>query len=469
MAELALAITGLALAWKGVVDFGTLIAQLAESDTRQRDVLILKLQCSQFQLKDWGDYWGIDRDDGRFHSFERERKELIMGIILQLRDSRTSAMETLKKKYGMLNDAEEQAPSVRLSIRVSKTISIMKRGTSRTQWVMFDRDVIKNLVKETLELHENLNTISTLSPKFIDSHLSKNISPVQVEARLAFLEAQFKSFTPNSGAMRVSSDDTQSIDGKTIAAFASKSIPSSEQMDRVQRYIHHAFDHDVDSRAAEHVADWWNDERSGILLLEVPDDPYESTSTSLLAVMYYMADCYKLIYIFELENSLGPAHQFGDMLSNLMQSLLSIQSEGLPDGQSVQIAQGFLEKADGRAINTEVLSELLTMFQELLEHVLKNIDRPVVILVDSLDFLDFNETHSETQQFCNFLVKLQDACHNRLGGVENWLKVLFGHRGHANVLYKYEDRMKIVDLTDRAVQVSNLREDLASKLHGSVH
>lgn len=377
-------------------------------------------------------------------------------------------METLKKKYGMLNDEDEQPISARLSNRVSRTISLMKRGTSRTQWVMFDRDVIKSLVKETLELHENLNTISTLSPRFIDSHLSRADSPLQIETRLASLEAQIQSFAPGLAATPASLDDTKSIDGRTIAAYASKSIPSSEQADRVQRYIQRAFEVDADSRGAEHVADWWNDEHSGILLLEVPEYPDDHSSTTLCALMYYMADCYKLIYIFQPEANSNPAQQFYDMLSNLTQSLLSIQSNNLIGGDSVQIAHGFLEDMNERTVSTEELSELLTMFHKLLQDVLKNAERRVVILVDGLDCLNLDRAHAVSRQFCDFILRLQDTCAAQLSVPKSPLKVLFGHRGHANTLYRYEDRMRIVDLTDRAVRVSNVREDLASKLHGLV-
>jgi len=52
MAELALAIIGVALAWKGILDFGQLMSKLMDDDTRQRDILAIKLDSSQHMLKD---------------------------------------------------------------------------------------------------------------------------------------------------------------------------------------------------------------------------------------------------------------------------------------------------------------------------------------------------------------------------------------------------------------------------------
>lgn len=469
MAELALAITGIALAWKGIVDFGHFYAELVDSDTRQRDVLVLKLRSSQLQLKDWGEHWGINRNEGRFHTFEPERKGLIMALIFQLRDSRTRAMATLKKKYNVPADDEQQqegAASAALSKTVAKTLGFLQRGRLKARWVMFDRDVIQSLVNETNDLHELLNRNSTSSPRFCGTEILLNPTTSLLETRIASLEDHIKQFTAGQDALYRTLRDSDSVDGQTLASYASKSIPSSKQAERIQGLINCSFEQHTDSRAAEYVSDWWNHDHAAIMVLEVPDDADDCTSTTVCTLLYYLVDCHKLIYVFDSHAGSSPAHQFCDMLRALIQSLLCVRDSAFLDDRTIDIAPGFLDGGDDDNSGLSEIPQLTTMFHDLLREVLSNVRERVTVILDGLEVLDLGDNNDLSHLFCIFTEGFHSQCSRPTNLPNPMLKVLLGHRGHATSLYRFDDCVNIKDLTDRGLDVSSVREDLASTLRG---
>ena len=104
MAELAIGIAGIALAWKGILDAGHLLIDLMADDGEDREGLCIRLQASRWMVKDWGEWWGLGRDDGRFHTLEDLKKNFICKIIDRLNRSSEKALTLLCQRYDISTD-----------------------------------------------------------------------------------------------------------------------------------------------------------------------------------------------------------------------------------------------------------------------------------------------------------------------------------------------------------------------------
>lgn len=471
MAELALAITGVALAWKGILDFGQLMSKLMDDDTRQRDILAIKLESSQHMLKDWGGHWGVDRNTGRFHTFEASRKELIMEIIFRLRDSRYNAVKRLKEKYGIFTDEEEKQgedSGKRLSKMVERVVGAAKRGKVKSRWLMHDRALVTELVEETMELHTCLNSLTSLSINFLVAHFTTPRDAQPLESGLAHSESQVKEQVQNRSraASQLHNLPTQNlIDGlaeQTLAGYASKSITSSRQTERVQKHIDCSLHYHGDTRVPETVAIWWNDARAGILVLEVPDDAEDRTSTSACVLLYYLVDCHKLIFIFESESEKGPAQQLLDMLRALIQSLVSLRGNQPLNGISLPVN---ITETENETVDAARMSQLIGLFHNLLRGVLDSCDRRILLIIDGLELSGLSEENSLGHLVRSFVLGLQTVCNMNDYGPKAIFKALLGYKGHATMLYDCVEVTNIVDVTDCATRVTCMKEELALALH----
>ncbi len=268
MAELSLAIAGIVLAWKGIVDFGELMTKIMNDDARHREGLWLKLEVSQYRLKDWGDDWGVDRIDGKFHGFEAARKELIMKIIFRLHDSRLKALERLRDRYGLAAEEDDQegvGAKDRLSRLIDRVKTTSKKVKDKSMWLAHDQGIIPDLVNETVELHEHLQYLTYGSGSFIRKALSHVQSAPSLEVGLRQLEHGGRTSTQEFNHSLVSSSSSPTLvedqmDEQTLASFAIKTIGSSRQAEQVKSQIELAFHFQGDSRIPEIISDWWNDD-----------------------------------------------------------------------------------------------------------------------------------------------------------------------------------------------------------------
>jgi hypothetical protein len=467
MAELVLGIAGVALAWKGILDFGKLISKLTDNDTRQRDILAIKLESSQHALKDWGDYWGVERNNGRFHSFETSRKELIMKIIFRLRDSRSSALKRLKDRYGISTgeddeDDMERDSGKRLSKMVDRVVAAAKKGKEKSLWLLNDRVLVTELVEETMELYTVLQTLTSMSTKVLCANLTAYHDVQSLQSGLTNLEHKSKEEVQGQryNAQRESFDD--GLDHQTLASFASKSITSSEQAERVQRYIDQSFHYHGDARVPEIIGPWWNDAQADIMILEVPDNAEDRTSTSALVLLYYLVDCHKLIFVLDSETDKRPLQQFHDMLRTLIQSLVSLRGNKPLHGITLPLSITDMENA---AVDTTTMQQLVVVFHELLHDVLTDCDRRVLLIIDGLELLNLDTDDSLGHLLSSFVSGLRKICNMPSYQSKAVLKALLGYKGHATTLYDCVGVTDVVNLTDRATRETCMMEDLVQAIH----
>jgi hypothetical protein len=470
-AELALAILGVALAWKGILDFGQLISKMTDDDDRKREVLALSLEVSQCLLIEWGDHWGVGRANGRFHNLAREKKDLIVKIIFQLRDSRERAIKRLRRRYHKCDEEEHfksEPTEGRLSRMVESFVAMTKRSKLKTLWLMGDKDLVESLVEETMRLHGYLDRLTYMSVKFLSTHIDNSRAAPPLECSLATMEDRVKRYNPkiitstNQLSAASTPQDIDTIDDQTLACYATDPIIPSKQRERILQRIDIALDYHGDSRVPETVTAWWNSTRSDLLLLELSDDMDDETGTSTCVLVYYLVKCCRLIFMFDAQSSKEPFLQLLDMLKTFFQSLISSRGNKPLDGLSLPIS---ITEMENQAVDNFTMQQLIEIFHKLLRDVLENSDMPVLLIVDGLDTNRADDRPGLAQLVHCFVSGLQEMCEmdNRPHGAI--FKALIAHKGRARSLYKSITNSSIVDLTDYAPHISSFKEDLALFLY----
>lgn len=468
MAELAISIAGIALAWKGILDFGELVSKIMDDDARHREVLAMKLEVSQHMLKDWGDDWGITQPDGHFHDFEDSRKELIMRIIFRLRDSRQHAMKRLKEHYGLLADEPDLDLGKRRSRFVDKIKGVAKRGKDKGLWLVHDHALVTALVNETVELHECLNCLTSVSTRFLVTKMDHLRTAQTLERGLAQLEKtirerRIQTNITNQCQPFPQPEPDEDIDVQTLIGYATKSITSSWQMDHVQKHIDQAFHHHCDTRIPETISLWWNDPTPNMLVLEVADGAGNLSSTYACALMYYLATCDKLIHIFDPESTKPPNEQLVEMLRSLIQSLVSFRGEE-------PLASPFpasIVETENQSMDAEATRRLIGFFHELLRDILTSSDLQIVLLLDGIELFSYSDDSSLQLLIQLFMSELQTIC-DSMNEKQSLIKILVGHRGHANNLYDHLGVSGVADLVYDSGSSTNLTQALGSTLQGPV-
>jgi hypothetical protein len=472
MAELALSIVGVALAWKGIQDFAQLLSRLTDDDDRERNVTAIGLEASQQVLDDWGEYWGILRAErGRFHRLEPSRQTLVLKIIYQLYDSRELAVKRLRKTYGLFTEKEEMrsgAPETRLSRMVEGFIAAGKRGKKKTRWLMGDDTFIAKLVEETWQLHGYLDRLTSMSMKFLVANLDAFRENNSLEFGLNGMEQQVKKYVQehirNAGQIDVAktpqNDDT--IDDQTLAGYATDSVMSSRQREQILKHIDASLHRHDDSRVPETIAAWWNDSHSELLVLELPDFTENEAATPACVLLYYLVECHKLIFIFDAYSSKQPIQQLLDMIRTFICSLISIRGNKPLEELRLPIS---ISKMETGTIDTATMQELIKSFLDLLRDVLESSDKRILLIVDRLEHSGLEKEDSTSQLIRLVVSGLNEICESTDGVDGGTFKALLAHKGHATSLYDCVADENVVGLTDRAPQVTSLREELASSLH----
>ncbi|KAK0630301.1 hypothetical protein B0T17DRAFT_218133 [Bombardia bombarda] len=476
MAELGLAILGVAFAWKNILDFGELVSKLTDDDARRREGLSMKLAVSQFRLKDWGDYWGIDRNDGKFHAFDQGRKELIVKLIFRLHDSRHKALKKLRRYFepetteGGLDDKDTADVQSQFSRILKKVKDASDRGLDRGRWLIHDQNTVSDLVNETVELCGELQHLTSGSDMFILSILP-SINSATVTRDWDKTTAK-PSQSPFNSPPRKPWTDSHSVDEKTLASDATKTLFSSQQAAHVQEQMEQAFYFHGDDRVPQAISQWWNDDWSSILLLETPEISEDTTSAFTCALVYYLVPCHKLIYTLRSMNHTQQtpqqsAIQLTEMLRTLILSMISMRgnrplSTSLPD----DIAH---PSFDRRTVSLDVLEQSIVAFQNLLQELVTVADKRILLIVDGIEHIDSNDSDSPLSHLvCSFISGLQDICDAEPGSGRALLKVLLGCKGHAHTVSSCLGGHSIVDITDSSMsdQTASIMQELSLRLDG---
>ncbi|KAI1260383.1 hypothetical protein F5Y18DRAFT_256576 [Xylariaceae sp. FL1019] len=460
MAELALGVVGIALAWKGILDFGELVLKLAANDERRREGLSIQLEVSQYMLRDWGDYWGIDRDDGRFHRFEPSRKELIMKIVFRLHESRMKAMQTLNNRYsGLPRDSEgnNDGAEKRLGRMVDRVRAASKRAKDKGTWILQDESEITDLVNETKQLHESLQHLTHGSTSYIIDMISrqKYIHPVPSRKN----SFKLAPIVPDTDDFLADSLPYAENDEQTLASEATMSIISAYQSGLIQDRIDRAFHFHGDARIPELLFPWWDDNQASLILLETPDQPNDVTGTTTCALVYYLAECNKLIYAFESDASVEPTRQFTDMLRTLLIRMATLCEDHKAGALPLPKYVAHLEK---ELTDDRTIQDLISQFCQVLEALVLKSRSRLLLILDGLERIGASEDCDLTKLTQIFISNIRSICDR--AGCRSLLKVLLCCKGHALELYPYIGDESIADITDYPLQEVSLIQELATWL-----
>lgn len=470
MAELSLAIIGAIAAWKSILEFGELITKLTDDDARRREGLWLGLQVSQYRLRDWGNDWGVDRADGRFHSFEPARKELIMKIVFRLRDSRQKALERLRTRYGLSANQNDQGVMGTKDSR-SRLITTVKAASKRvkdnTIWLAHDQETISDLVSETNELHEYLQYLTYGSGGFIRKSLPIVQSAPSLGEGLQHLERSGRRSTQDfqHSLTGPPNSPTRSMDEQTLASYAVKTIASSRQAGQVHEHIDRAFHFHGDTRIPEIISDWWHDQQSRLLILETPDIADDHTAAFACSLVYYLTSCHRLIYGFQRENpATRPDQEFFHMLKTLILNMASLQGD-----QAQQTTPFPLVVADIESMPTsdKTIQQLTKLFDDMLLDLSSRLHMRILVIIYGLEVCEGEENNNNILHLQSFFRNLQKICNQTHNGREATVKILLGYKGHAMTLYDCVEPESVADLTSHPTASTNLMQELALKLSDS--
>lgn len=467
MAELSLAIIGAVAAWKSIIDFGDLITKLTDDDARRREGLWLGLQVSQYRLKDWGDDWGFDRVDGRFHHFEPARKELIMKIIFRLRDSRHTALERLRNRYGLSanqNDQETMGAKDPLSRLIITMKTASKKVKDKSIWLAHDQETISDLVSETIKLHEYLQYLTYGSGRFILKSLPSVQSAPALEVGLQQLEHSGRQSAHHfqHSLTNPPNSPTCSMDEQTLASYAIKTIASSRQAGHVHEHIDRAFHFHGDARIPEIISDWWHDERSRLLILETSDIAGDHTAASTCSLVYYLTSCYKLVYSFQEDSAARPGQKFFQMLKTLILSAVSLQ------GDQAQQTTPFpfrVEEMESMPMSDRTIKQLTELFNDALLGLSSKPCTHILVIIYGLEVCEGEKNSSYILHFQSFFQNLQRTCNQTQNSRKTTVKILVGCKGHAMTLYDCVEPESIADLTSHPTASTSLMQELALKLY----
>ncbi|KAI0153028.1 hypothetical protein GGR57DRAFT_153932 [Xylariaceae sp. FL1272] len=455
MAELALGVLGVALAWKGILDFGELILKLTDNDSRRREGLSIQLEVSQYMLRDWGEYWEIDRTEGKFHRFEPARKELIMKIISRLHESRMKAMQTLSNRYG-ISSPESDEKNVKVEKRLGRMVERAKTASKKVKdkgtWVIHDSAEITDLVNETKQLHESLQHLTHGSTRYIFEILSTDpcISPVPSRKN----SLRIDTMSSHSNDIPCPEHDEQ-----TLASEATMSIISAYQSGLIQDRIDSAFHFYGDDRIPGLLFQWWDDHRASLIVLETSDQPENVTGVATCALVYYLADCTKLIYAFDPNASIEPRSQLMDMLRTLLIRMVTLSNESQAGHISLP---KYVTDIENGIMDDNTMQDLITHFCPALEVLALQSKSPLLLVLDGLEYIGASEACDLTNLTQILVSNLRSLC-NKLGS-KSMLKILLCCRGHALGLYSCIGDENIADITDYPLREVSLIQELATFL-----
>jgi hypothetical protein len=381
----------------------------------------LGLESAHFMLKDWGDHWGVTRNDGPFHRLEKERKDLIMEIIFQLHDSREQAITRLRKCYGEFDEGNHAGAGAgargnRLLRLIDNFETVAQNTRKRLIWVSRDDKFVSTLTKETMKLHGWLEKLTSMSITFLATHFN-NARDTELKTLLASVDHLIQETVRARGAnlqqlpaASISLGDD--VDGKTLAGFTTNSIMSSQQKEYVLEQIDRSQYYHGDERVPKTVTSWWNEKSSSILILELLNEGDSEAASSICVLLHNLARCHKFIFIFDAEFQGSLIHQFVSMIRTFIQNILSLRGNMSLNEPPLSMS---IADMNGENTNASNIEDLVRSFHSLLRGVLESVTERILIIVGGLDVTildDGNLMHL----VCLFVSGIQDTCNSRTDG-----------------------------------------------------
>lgn len=177
MAELAISVIGVAVAFKGVIDTALFIQAFQDERNLDCGYLALRYHVEQTQLRQWGEYLKVDPGAPHEQSTLHERPEINKLIVKILNEFTRLNIEAEKLVLKDNIDLREEANAI-------------KKARTRFRWTITGKDNFEKVVVKMHELNESLYRLtlgSVQSKALAESRVSRALVSVDAPALLDVL------------------------------------------------------------------------------------------------------------------------------------------------------------------------------------------------------------------------------------------------------------------------------------------
>lgn len=422
-AELPLAIAGVALAWRGIVDVVDVLITLCRDDDQDRDFVRMRTEVAYNWFIDWGKFHGLEAKDGGTLGRLTPKNRATVKEIMDVFEKKTKEVLATLERYadgaanrgggGRRKDSSGGAAAPGMDREVFRRTALqmklrVKKGWKKVPWNMKDRDAVKEYFKTVMEAKEMLEqatyfeTIRQISRGAVNSIAT----PSKPDGTLGGAEQSQlllpqKGDLPKSQGLGSAVKPADSIllpsDEDIIARVANsvRSINDVHMTNLVQYLATQAHYIDIDDHLCNQLHDFWQmpPSHAKIVKIETAWDPRDTTNNLCAAALYSCASQPKLIYLWDEEGGANRSPE--KALAQLVYSLLKqcLAGEFWGGSSHMPAVEGF----DGARVRVDDDSvESLEAAIELIGLLLaKAGTKPMLTTLSGLEHLPNEGTHGD--------------------------------------------------------------------------
>lgn len=369
-AELPLAIVGVALAWKGIVDAVEVLITLCRDDDEDRDFVRMRTEVAYVWFIDWGEYHGLEAGDGGtlgrlppknrdtivkvMDLFERRTKDVLARLERYADGDANGGGRGQQKDRSAGPTAGKDRELFRQTARQMKLK--VKKGWKKVPWNIKDREAVKEYFEALMAAKDMLKQATyfedmrefsrraaglrappSKSNETLDGGekgeklLPRTIDLTEPQASKSAAAATGSTLLPN---------DERLIDQ---VAKSVRSINDVHMTNLVQYHATQVHYIDIDHKLCEHLRDFWHvcSTYAKIVKIETAWDPTDTTNDLCAAALYSCAAQPKLIYLWDEEGEAARSSE--KVFTQLVYSLLKqcLAEDFWDDDSHVPTVEGF--------------------------------------------------------------------------------------------------------------------------------
>lgn len=372
MADLALGAAGVALAWKGIIDFCELVAKVLHDDAKDRRALILRVKFVRMTFEDWGTKFGVGDPKGEFAAFDDNRKKLIVDLLhAQLEQS--VEIESKLQKYD--RQSRSNAGVSPFGRSISSARDKLRKSADKAMWVAIDEKAVADMIENLERLSRSLLDLTQMWQLSQQTHGRLSIDQIK---------AVFKDELKGLDHMwRTAQSQNNTVDDRDAARLAVtgtlRDIEPIAVLERVELFALKVFLEPIDSSVSKELQQWYFHDTTTFICAETSFDSDHDASALACAELYALADQPKLIYIPDRLSILDGKLTLADMLESLTRQAVHHltrhkQAVSLP----APVPQRDVSDHEMRG-ESQILMALLS---QILDH-----QKPLLLAIESLELM----------------------------------------------------------------------------------
>ncbi|ETN38496.1 uncharacterized protein HMPREF1541_06531 [Cyphellophora europaea CBS 101466] len=499
-AELPLAIAGVVLAWKGILDMADVLITLCRDDDQDRSFLHLRVKVARSFFASWGEYHGISEEVERVGNGDGQGeattllarcsdsdRELIREVMAAFVRETEGVMERLGRyaggvggvKSGSKGGGNADKEAFRKAAREMRLR--VKKGFRKVPWNVKDRKAVEEYVEKMESTQKMLRKLTYF--EMLPKHVCPQV-PLNASGRVAVSHDSNR--MPMDGGQAVSASDhicefcishdlqssrKSNASSVTLAAGDSKGlyevdlisrvadsvrdIDDFHLMDRVQHLALEAHYTDVRHDLCDRLNEFWQMQDSTILKIETAWDPTDGNNDLCAAALYACAEQPKLIYIWDNESKMEAAStQLAKLVYSLLkQCLVGDFAGALTDMSSLQEFDGIRIDIDSEKADS--LQAAVEFIELILAHSWKTIGLKSSLLI-VLSGLEHLPNEGEYGEVSRALVRAVCSAYEKRLSENQATKVLVLTQGRGRVLQEFDAKWEVKPLDGLGLLPGNL-------------